>query len=159
MFNKKKIGTQKQFMSIALIFFLTLALISSSKTVNSNPINKISHKILGNMVILSNEDFNINSDDINSTYMQLKDSPDHTKARILAAKWAKLNANDMNYKPYHVKSADENIADWKNYLVLMMGKKDHFILKKVCFNSEFVNFGFVLDTNQSCGNEVILRSY
>ena len=158
MMLNKKFGFQKQCLSITIIVLLLIVSISSSTNDSSIPKNKISSTITNKMIVLNKEDNKLSSDDLNNTYMQLKDSPNHKKARILAAKWAKVNAKDMKYKPYHVKSAEENIPNWKNYLVLMMGKKENYILKKVCFNPGNYNFGYVLDSNESCGIEVILKS-
>ena len=67
----------------------------------------------------------------------------------------KTNARDKDYKPYHVKEGDEKLKNWKNYLVLLMGINDNYILKKVCFpDRQGENFGIVTDFTKICADKV-----
>ena len=108
------------------------------------------------MIFLDNEDFKFVNQDINYSSMQLKDDDFEFKARVFALKWASQNNKEQLLKPYHVKSGEEKIENWKIYLVLMMGKDDQYVLKKVCFPTrQGENFGLVMDFSKNCKNKVI----
>ena len=145
------VSFQKQMMSFTIMTFLLFSSISSKGTINL----KQNHSTLEkNLVILESKDMRSANYDTDHTYMQLKDTPEKKRARAFAAKWATTYKHEMNYKPFHVKTGDENIPHWKNYLVLLTGDKENYLLKKVCFSSETSNLGIVLDSSESCNKEV-----
>jgi len=115
---------------------------------NSNGNNKF--------VLLDDRDIRLFENEDRNTYLELKDTPNKKRARAFADKWAATNQKSMNFKPFHVKASEEKVPNWKNYLVLLTGQRDDYLLKKVCYSTENLNFGIVLDSNQSCKNEVHL---
>jgi hypothetical protein len=115
---------------------------------NSNGNNKF--------VLLEDRDLSLFEIEDSNNYMELKDTPNKKRARAFAVKWAATNQKSTNFKPFHVKASEEKVPNWKNYLVLLTGPRDNYLLKKVCFSSENLNFGIVLDSNKSCNHEVYL---
>jgi hypothetical protein len=107
------------------------------------------------MFFLDNDDFNFENDDINYSSVQVKDDDNEFKARLFGLKWAMSNSKENRLRPYHVKEGNEKIENWKNYLVLMMGKENEYILKKVCFPvRQGENFGIVTDFANKCADKV-----
>ena len=148
MFN---FGFQKKLLSLTIMIVVTFSSISSKETSSAT---HSSPNVNNYLIVMDKADFNFDESNINYAYMQLKESPNKNKARSIAAKWASLFKTGMEYKPFHVKNAGENIADWKNYLVLLMGKNESYLLKKVCFSSDNSNIGIVIDQNKSCKEKV-----
>ena len=117
---------------------------------NDNAIDK-------DMYFLENEDFDFDNNDINYSSMQVNDDDGEFKARIFARNWAKATDSQKELKPYHVKPGNENLDNWKNYLVLLMGdnNNDSYTLKKVCFPDRVgENFGIVTEFNNKCAEKV-----
>jgi len=142
-FINEKIKIEKSLNQQKLSNYLTKLMMR-----NDNIIDK-------DMYFLENEDFNFGNEDINYSSMQIRDDDNEFKARIFGLKWALSNAREKELKPYHVKEGNEKIENWKNYLVLMMGRNDNFILKKVCFpDRQGENFGIVTDFTKNCKDKV-----
>lgn len=107
------------------------------------------------MYFLDNDDFNFGNDDINYSSVQVRDDDNEFKARVFSLKWGLTNSKEKHFRPFHVKEGDEKIENWKNYHVLMMGNKDNYILKKVCFpDKQGENFGIVTDFTNKCADKV-----
>ena len=130
---------------------LALVIISSISSKESS--ERFSSKSINNNVVVLDKTDALKINNPNASQQQ-KESPNKRKANAIAAKWATINKSEMNYKPFHVKKSGENIPNWKSYLVLMMGEKENYLLKKVCFSTDNSTFGVVLDSNNSCKNEV-----
>jgi hypothetical protein len=146
-----QIGLQKQILSYSIVI---LILFSSTTFQLNTDSHKSDIDINTSVIVLDAKDLKSNEGDVIYTYMQLKESPNRKKARALAAKWARINQPAMKFKPFHVKSAGEKIPNWKSYLVLLMGDKEKYSLKKVCFSSDNASFGIVLDSSKNCAEQV-----
>lgn len=142
-FVKEKVKIEKALNQQKLSNYLTKLMMK-----NDNIIDK-------DMYFLDNEDFQFGNEDINYSSMQLRDDDNEFKARVFALKWGLANEKKKELRPYHVKDGDEKIENWKTFLVLMMGKDEDYVLKKVCFpDRQGENFAIVTEFSKNCKDKV-----
>ena len=144
-----KISFQKLFLLFTL-FTLFISVLSKSN-INLNLLNS---DFDNKFVLLNDKDLKLSENEDQHNYMEIKDTPNKKRARLFAIRWASTYQKSLNFKPFHVKASEEKVPNWKNYLVLLTGIKDNYLLKKVCYSTENLNFAIVLDSNQSCNKEV-----
>ena len=108
-------------------------------------------------MFLNQDDFNVKNDDLNYTNLQLKDNDSEFKARLFAFKWAKINLNKKNLKPYTVSHDEEEDLEenWKGYSVLLLNKSGYNKVLKVCFPKQLEdNFALVMSFGNQCNSKI-----
>jgi hypothetical protein len=110
-------------------------------------------------IFLEHEDFlQLGNDDLNYSNMQMEDDDNEFRARVFSYKYAKGNQSFVKkgLRPYTVSPGNEQLdSNWKNYIILMMGKDGENKLLKVCFPTGLEeNFAIITKFEKNCSNKI-----